>query len=1004
MRVSAGVIINKALEYLGTTANNNNVIFNTDYYGGPVSGSDYPWCVVFVWDIFKMCGASDLFYGGKKTASCVTVMSYYQNIGRFSTGISTARPGDLVLYNWDGGEVDHIGILICVNKDGTITTVEGNTAFPNTGPQKNGLGVARKVRSMKSVVGFAHPDYTDTIVNISANNTAHIGPKVNINDPNIQNKYKSQDGKHIVDMDDIIMKPKPKYDNVQTLEGIQTNPKEMKTTNFKQDYIVIIRKKLYYAISALDEEKYLRVYQINNYTNIRTSHSIYGRPATCSISIKGGERVICAEQDETKDKGWENWQQILKGWVQDNSQGNFHKDWRVGKDSFATGGVTGIEFKNLLKAREAKYGWRFSEKCDWEPMDEIYVFSKCKNEKYREANGEYPFKPIFFGFIDSISKTYQAGATTGLMININASDQLKLLQLSRVVNNPSKMPGVVSGGGIDISYNFPQDSIGCFAINDDFLNSDDASNKIVYSTLQNVFAGIEPYKFINRLCLDAGIPEKYLTKRIEKITRIPFNFQKTTNTVGDILNAEVKIRLDVCAKAAEILMTEFFADEEGNIVFKVPNYTLGINRLKDNNMGFEYDQKKIDLTAAQYVDKEGNVIDPSKTKATTTKQTSNLNPTTTVKSTSTTIEYKVTNGDTLYSIAKKFLGDGLKWKKIYEDNYKIIGKNANMIKPGQVLKIYKTSNNPQQNKTIQKQQAADNKKDLQDQLKNKEIKLVDGKTLSSQSDKNIPEISNKDIISFTLTDQDKEIYNMYEIQLDTAVVEFASLPQAVRRVVPDFNSIVRFGLRPHPAVINSPLLSSRQEAEYFGALMIQSSMANRYSGTVNMIEDSSIRIGDPIRLNMYDEHPFKDGYHAALAANAVFYVVGIERNIDIKNVSYMTLQLKAGRVVGQESIFDIFMPLYKYYWDDIPLVNVDAQMENISTEAFKMYTTKAGDTLSKIIVNVLGVNADDGAKFNDVLTRIVKLNLGRYGSATAQPDPYATLQSGDKYKLPKYVI
>ena len=31
----------------------NNVIYNTDYYGKPVSGDKYPWCCVFVWDVFR---------------------------------------------------------------------------------------------------------------------------------------------------------------------------------------------------------------------------------------------------------------------------------------------------------------------------------------------------------------------------------------------------------------------------------------------------------------------------------------------------------------------------------------------------------------------------------------------------------------------------------------------------------------------------------------------------------------------------------------------------------------------------------------------------------------------------------------------------------------------------------------------------------------------------------------------------------------------------------------
>jgi hypothetical protein len=59
-------------------ANSNKVKYNTAYYGREVSGSEYPWCCVFVWWIFKQAGASELFYGGKKTASCKTLYNYHK--------------------------------------------------------------------------------------------------------------------------------------------------------------------------------------------------------------------------------------------------------------------------------------------------------------------------------------------------------------------------------------------------------------------------------------------------------------------------------------------------------------------------------------------------------------------------------------------------------------------------------------------------------------------------------------------------------------------------------------------------------------------------------------------------------------------------------------------------------------------------------------------------------------------------------------------------------------
>jgi hypothetical protein len=49
--------------------------------------------------------------------------------------------------------------------------------------------------------------------------------------------------------------------------------------------------------------------------------------------------------------------------------------------------------------------------------------------------------------------------------------------------------------------------------------------------------------------------------------------------------------------------------------------------------------------------------------------------------------YTVKNGDGLYTIAKRFYNDGTKWKQLYEKNKADIGKDPDLIKPGQVLKL-----------------------------------------------------------------------------------------------------------------------------------------------------------------------------------------------------------------------------------------------------------------------------------------------------------------------------
>ena len=49
--------------------------------------------------------------------------------------------------------------------------------------------------------------------------------------------------------------------------------------------------------------------------------------------------------------------------------------------------------------------------------------------------------------------------------------------------------------------------------------------------------------------------------------------------------------------------------------------------------------------------------------------------------------YTVKKGDNLWTLAKKFYGSGADYTKIYEANKDTIGKNPNLIYPGQTFTI-----------------------------------------------------------------------------------------------------------------------------------------------------------------------------------------------------------------------------------------------------------------------------------------------------------------------------
>jgi len=160
--MTAQKIIQMATSQIGIKeqpANSNNVKYNTEYYGRAVNGSDYPWCCAFVWWVFKACGASQLFYGGQKTAYCPTVENYYKKQGKW---YQSGKAGDMVLFDFNGkGIAGHIGIVEKVNSDGSYITIEGNTG---SGNDANGGAVMRRTRYKSSIRGFARPDYTTDIL------------------------------------------------------------------------------------------------------------------------------------------------------------------------------------------------------------------------------------------------------------------------------------------------------------------------------------------------------------------------------------------------------------------------------------------------------------------------------------------------------------------------------------------------------------------------------------------------------------------------------------------------------------------------------------------------------------------------------------------------------------------------------------------------------------------------------------------------------------------------
>ena len=153
-------VLKKAASYIGykeKPAGSNKTIFGKHYGMNGVA-----WCAIFQWDMFRMAGASKLFYGGKKSAYTPTIASYYQKNKQWHI---TPAVGDLVFFH-NGTRICHIGIVEKIISNDIIQTIEGNTGTTN---QANGGMVMRRRRSIRGtkswhVAGFGRPTYDKPVV------------------------------------------------------------------------------------------------------------------------------------------------------------------------------------------------------------------------------------------------------------------------------------------------------------------------------------------------------------------------------------------------------------------------------------------------------------------------------------------------------------------------------------------------------------------------------------------------------------------------------------------------------------------------------------------------------------------------------------------------------------------------------------------------------------------------------------------------------------------------
>lgn len=118
------------------------------------------WCMLFVSMCLDECGQIDAI-GGFSFNTDYTVNQVRKHPEAYFVSVYDARPGDVVIYNWDAGGTDHVGFVEKNLGGGTLQTIEGNTSSGDYGSQSAGNGVWRRVRN-HSIAYVIRPAYTDS--------------------------------------------------------------------------------------------------------------------------------------------------------------------------------------------------------------------------------------------------------------------------------------------------------------------------------------------------------------------------------------------------------------------------------------------------------------------------------------------------------------------------------------------------------------------------------------------------------------------------------------------------------------------------------------------------------------------------------------------------------------------------------------------------------------------------------------------------------------------------
>ena len=170
MAITANDIINEAKKLNGYKASYSSCTPNNWFYGCNVGGGT-AWCAAYVCYVFNKAGASNLI--PVKSANCGDLARGFYNKGQLVK--SGYKTGDVVFFHWSNNSsssvpgvytLDHVGIIISNNGDGSYTTIEGNTGSSAYGE------CAIRTRYASQISCCGRPKYSASSSSSSNNNTS----------------------------------------------------------------------------------------------------------------------------------------------------------------------------------------------------------------------------------------------------------------------------------------------------------------------------------------------------------------------------------------------------------------------------------------------------------------------------------------------------------------------------------------------------------------------------------------------------------------------------------------------------------------------------------------------------------------------------------------------------------------------------------------------------------------------------------------------------------------